>query len=173
MLDSSRPVEKFLQTYRFKKAKPYLIGDVLDFGGNRGELKPYVKGRYLVVNYDYSAMAKDHFDTIACLAVIEHIDQAKVLEIFYKFKNILNKDGRIVLTMPAKAAKPVLEFLAYLGIIDKASIDEHKHYWSRKEIYVLAEQTGFMVKTYKKFQFGFNQLAVFEHKDWLFNYYLC
>ena len=36
-------VEKFLQNYRFKIVKPYLNGDVLDFGGNKGELKKFVK----------------------------------------------------------------------------------------------------------------------------------
>jgi len=164
MIDSSRFLEKILQNYRFKKVKPYLKGDVLDFGGNEGELKKLVKGNYLVVNYDHSVMENRQFDTIVSLAVIEHIDPDEVFMIFHKFKKTLNAGGRIFLTTPTKVAKPVLEFLAFLGILDKENIEEHKHYWSKEEIYDLADKTGFSVRRFKRFQLGFNQLAVFEHE---------
>lgn len=164
MLDSSRFINKFLQNRRFKQVRPFLIGDVLDFGGNRGELRKFVRGDYLLVNYDYSAMSNARYDTIVCLAVIEHIDMTEVFKIFCKFKNILKKKGIIFLTTPTKAAKPILEFMAFMKIIDKASIVEHRHYWSKKEIYALAEKNGLIIKKYKKFQLGFNQLAVLEHK---------
>jgi len=64
MINSSMFLEKFLQNYRFKMVRPYLIGDVLDFGGNEGELKKLVKGKYLAVNYDHSVMKNNHYDTI-------------------------------------------------------------------------------------------------------------
>ena len=164
MIDNPMFLDKLLQSYRFKMVRPYLIGDVMDFGGNKGELKRFVEGRYLNVNYDHSVMENTHFDTIVCLAVIEHIEFDEVFKIFYKFKKILNREGRIFLTTPTKMAKPVLEFLAFLGVIDRGSIVEHKHYWSKKEIYQLANETGFVIKRFKKFQLGFNQLAVFEHR---------
>ncbi|MBP8617892.1 MAG: methyltransferase domain-containing protein [Candidatus Pacebacteria bacterium] len=164
MIDNPMFLDKLLQSYRFKMVRPYLIGDVMDFGGNKGELKRFVEGRYLNVNYDHSVMENTHFDTIVCLAVIEHIEFDEVFKIFYKFKKILNREGRIFLTTPTKMAKPVLEFWAFLGVIDRGSIVEHKHYWSKKEIYQLANETGFVIKRFKKFQLGFNQLAVFEHR---------
>jgi len=164
MIDNPMFLDKLLQSYRFKMVRPYLIGDVMDFGGNKGELKRFVEGRYLNVNYDHSVMENTHFDTIVCLAVIEHIEFDEVFKIFYKFKKILNREGRIFLTTPTKIAKPVLEFWAFLGVIDRGSIVEHKHYWSKKEIYQLANETGFVIKRFKKFQLGFNQLAVFEHR---------
>jgi len=164
MIDNPMFLDKLLQSYRFKMVRPYLIGDVMDFVGNKGELKRFVEGRYLNVNYDHSVMENTHFDTIVCLAVIEHIEFDEVFKIFYKFKKILNREGRIFLTTPTKMAKPVLEFWAFLGVIDRGSIVEHKHYWSKKEIYQLANETGFVIKRFKKFQLGFNQLAVFEHR---------
>ena len=164
MIDSSIYLEKILQNFRFNKAKSHLKGDVLDFGGNEEELKKYVKGKYLAVNYDYSGIENLHFDTIVTLAVIEHIFIAEVYEIFKKFKIILNQEGIIFLTTPTKMAKPVLEFWSFIGIVDRKNIEEHKHYWSKKDIYSLADATGFIVTRYKKFQFGFNQLAVFKHK---------
>lgn len=164
MINNSMLIEKFLQDCRFKMAKPYLIGDVLDFGGNQGELREFVKGKYLVVNYDHSVMENTHFDTIVSLAVSEHINVPEVFEVFKKFKNVLNNGGRIFLTTPTKMAKPILEFMAYIGLLDRKNIHEHKHYWNQKEIFDLAEKSGFLVKEYKKFEIGFNQLAVFEHK---------
>lgn len=163
MIDSSIFLERFLQNYRFKVVKPYLIGDVLDFGGNEGELQKIVKGAYTVINYDHSLMENAHCDTIVSLAVIEHIEIDEVFKIFNKFKQILNEEGRIFITTPTKMAKPVLEIWAFLGIVDKKNIEEHKHYWSKKELFDLAVKTGFTVKKYKKFQIGFNQFIILEH----------
>jgi len=44
MLNSKKFLESFLQKQRFKKVLPFLGKDVLDFGGNRGELRQWVKG---------------------------------------------------------------------------------------------------------------------------------
>ncbi|OGY88907.1 MAG: hypothetical protein A2677_02730 [Candidatus Komeilibacteria bacterium RIFCSPHIGHO2_01_FULL_52_14] len=163
MIDSSRIAEKFLQKYRFRMVIPYLKGDVLDFGGNKGELRSYVKGNYTVMNYDHTALEGMTFDTIVALAVLEHIHVAEIFEIFKKFKISLRPHGRIFLTTPTRAAKPILELLAHMSILDKENITEHKHYWNRQELYDLADKSGFIVKKYKKFQFGMNQLAVLEH----------
>lgn len=163
MIDSSLLIEKFLQNYRFRVISSHINGDVMDFGGNDGELGKMVKGKYLVVNYDHKVMDSTNFDTIVSLAVIEHIEVEEVFKIFSKFKNILKKEGEVVITTPTIIAKPVLEFLAFLGLVDKENIDEHKHYWSKKEIFSLAERSGFCVVKYNKFQFGFNQLAIFKH----------
>ena len=163
MINTAIFLEKFLQNYRFKMVRSYLIGSVLDFGGNEGELGELINNEYQVVNYDHSMMDCAHADTILCLAVVEHIVVEEVYKIFSKFKTVLNKDGRIFLTTPTKMAKPILEFLAWIGVLDRQNIAEHKHYWGKRELYDLAKKTGFVVKKYRKFQLGFNQLAVFEH----------
>jgi cyclopropane fatty-acyl-phospholipid synthase-like methyltransferase len=164
MINNATLMEQFLRNYRFGMVKPYLIGDVLDFGADRGELGKFVKNTYVAVDYDHSAMKGGRFDTIVALAVIEHIAVAEVEKIFIEFKNMLNSGGRIFLTTPTQLAKPILDLLAWTGILDKQNISEHKHYWSRKEMFALAEKCGFSIKRYKKFQIGLDQLAVFEHK---------
>ncbi len=164
-MDSSKIAEKFLQAYRFRVVEAHLHGDVLDFGGNKGELENYVhNGSYTVANYDHSTIAGKNFDTIVVLAVIEHIHVEEVHEIFKKFRGILRDSGKIVITSPTKLAQPVLEGLALCNIIDKKNIQEHKHYWDKAELYALAAQSNFKVREYRKFQFGFNQFAIFQHE---------
>lgn len=164
MIDSSKYLENFLQRRRFKMVKNYLDGSVLDFGGNDGELKPLIKGDYLLVNYDHSPMKSRKFDRIISLAVIEHIDIDEVYNIFSKFKSCLNPNGLIFITTPTPQSKWVLEFLAFINLLDKGNIREHKHYWNREEIYELAKKSGFKVEKYKRFQLGFNQYAVISHQ---------
>lgn len=164
MINTKKWLERFLQDYRFKLIKPYLKGDVLDFGGNEGELKQFVNGSYTIVNYDHTPMENKTFDTIAFLAVLEHIEKYDTLTVLQKFKKALKPDGIVFLTTPTKMSKPLLEFLASVHILDKANIEEHKHYWTKEEIAELANQAGLQMVDYKKFQLGFNQMAILKHK---------
>lgn len=161
MINSSRIFEGFLQKRRFSMALPFLQGDVLDFGGNEGELRPYVPGSYTLVNYDHAPMEDKTFDTIVALAVIEHIDVNDVFAVFHTFKSRLRPNGVLLLTTPTPRAKPVLELMASLRLLDKHNIEEHKHYWTKEDIHRLAHLNGFTVKQYKRFQMGFNQMALF------------
>ncbi len=163
MIDTGKWLERFLQKQRFKRVIPHLKGDVLDFGGNEGELKQLVTGSYLCVNYDHSVMDGAEPDTIISLAVVEHIHVEDVYAVFRRFKKMLRSDGHIFLTTPTPASKPVLEFLARIGLLDKENIEEHKHYWTRHDLNELAVKTGFEMVRYRKFQLGFNQWALMKH----------
>jgi cyclopropane fatty-acyl-phospholipid synthase-like methyltransferase len=165
MVDTKKTFERFLQRYRFRKVKNYLIGNVLDFGGNDGELEQFVAGEYTLVNYNHSPMHNKTFNTIVLLAVIEHIEVSEVSLIFKKFKACLSTGGTIFLTTPTPAAKIILEILAFCNILDKENIAEHKHYWNRKELSELAETNGFTVVDYKQFQLGFNQCMILKHQS--------
>jgi len=163
MIDTSISLESFLQQQRFKLVRNYLKGDVLDFGGNEGELAALVKGDYTIVNYDHSPMEKKTFDTIVLLAVVEHIEVEEVFRIFKKFKKCLRKGGQIFLTTPTPLSKPVLELLAAVHLLDKQNIEEHKHYWSKEDLVKLAKESGFQVEGYQKFQIGFNQYMILKN----------
>ena len=163
MINTSIGIEKFLQRQRFKRVKPYLNGSIVDFGGNEGELKQFVNGSYTLVNYDHSPLKTlKNVDTVVALAVFEHIEMAGVYEIMQKFNNVLKNEGVVFITTPTKTAKPVLEAMAMIGLVEKENIEEHKHYWSKKELFDLAEKTGFKIVKFKYFQFGFNQEVVFR-----------
>lgn len=163
MINTKKLAERLLQRYRFKIAQPYLYGDILDFGANREELRQFVKGNYFAVNHDHSLIQDKKFDTIVALAVIEHIEYADVFEILKMFRQKhLKPGGKVFLTIPTKISKPILEFMATAGLLDRDNIAEHKHYWDKKEVYELAEKSGFVVEKYKKFQCGLNQLVLFK-----------
>jgi len=95
---------------------------------------------------------------ITLLAVLEHLNEPeKVIMNSYR---ALKKGGRLILTTPAPRSKPVLEILAGLRVIDENEIKDHKHYFSPKEIFILLKKSGFNNIRIKKFELGFNILAI-------------
>ena len=76
---------------------------------------------------------------------------------------VLRPGGTLLLTTPAPASKPVLEFLAYrLHFIDEGEIRDHKHYFNEDELRALLAKAGFAPGQirYKPFLFGLNQLVI-------------
>ncbi len=100
------------------------------------------------------------FDQVTILAVLEHIPPDLVGPLFAEFRRILKDDGRILLTTPTPASRPLLEFLAFkLKIISGPEIADHKHYYSRADIENLATSQNLACKAYHTFQFGLNSFA--------------
>jgi len=96
------------------------------------------------------------------LAVIEHIPVGDVFSVFKTLQTKLKPNGKLFLTTPTPLAKPLLEFMAFINVLDRHNIEEHKHYWTKKDIQELAQKNGFVLKKYRKFQLGFNQMALLE-----------
>ena len=102
------------------------------------------------------------FDQIAILAVLEHIPLDQVDSLLADFRRLLKDGGRVLITTPTPAAKPVLEFLAFkLKIISGPEIADHKHYYSQADLRALAGRHGLEFSAYNKFLFGFNCFAAF------------
>lgn len=100
-------------------------------------------------------------DAAASLAVLEHLDNP--LHVLKEIRRILKPGGVLLLTTPTPAAKPVLEFLAYrVGLVSRREIDEHKHYFCRKELTDILADAGFNPAGIKAevFQFGFNNRVI-------------
>lgn len=97
-------------------------------------------------------------DAVFMLAVLEHLDTPK--DLLKEIYRILKPGGSFCMTTPTPAAKPVLECMAALRIINREEILEHKHYYTKQEIYGIMEDCGFIYDHYKKFCFGMNSMAV-------------
>ena len=68
----------------------------------------------------------ESFDVVTMLAVLEHLSYAE--EILKEIHRVLKNDGRLIITVPSKIAKPILEFLSHkMHIIDRLEIEDHKN----------------------------------------------
>ena len=96
------------------------------------------------------------------LAVLEHLDHPnKLLKEIYR---ILKIGGTLCLTTPTPFAKPVLECMAKMRMINREEIREHKHYYTDKEMRILMKECGFFYYRYQHFCFGMNSLVTVQKR---------
>lgn len=100
-------------------------------------------------------------DVATSLAVLEHLsNREQHLREVYR---VLKPDGRLLLTTPTPANKPLLEFLAFrLHVIDATEITDHKCYLSGEDLRQLLVKIGFSNDqiTTSTWQFGLNNFVV-------------
>lgn len=173
-------LSRMLSRWRIWKALPYLNGRVLDFGCGRGNLAPLVAPRdYVGVDRSGESLliarglypghqflpgipADGAFDSIAMLAVLEHIpDAAGVLR---TLAGVLSKDGRIVLTTPHPASTWIHAVGSRIGLFSRDAHEEHFRMYDRHLIESLVKNAELHMLSYDRFMLGLNQLAVICHK---------
>lgn len=99
------------------------------------------------------------FDVVTMLAVLEHLAQPRAM--VEEIARVLKPGGEVVLTVPSKAARPVLEFLAYrLGVVSEAEIRDHKQYYDRRSLFALLRDSGLAIERHRYFQLGMNNFLV-------------
>lgn len=100
-----------------------------------------------------------YVDCVTMLAVLEHLSSPE--KALSECVRILRPNGILVLTTPAPRSKPLLEFLSFnLGIVSPAEIADHKHYYSKKELFDLFSGAGLTEIKCKSFEFGLNNIAM-------------
>jgi len=82
------------------------------------------------------------FDVVLFISVLEHLwDPAESLRQCYR---VLKAGGRLLVNVPTWYAKPVLEFSAFkLGASPANEMDDHKMYYSKRELWPMLVQSGF------------------------------
>ena len=82
------------------------------------------------------------FDVVLFISVLEHLwDPQQCLAHCYR---LLQPGGRLLLNVPTWYAKPVLECSAFrLGTSPAAEMDDHKMYYSKRDLWPLLVRAGF------------------------------
>jgi len=178
---ASGKLSPFLRQRRIAAAAPFLAGRVLDYGCGAGALADHIGPElYAGVETDVESLnraRREHprhrfyhpvefdghgraFDTIALLAVIEHIeDRAGFLRDLVRF---LAPGGRVVLTTPHPLAGPIHGAGAKAGLFSREAGEEHGSLVGKKGMMRLAAEAGFIVTARRRFLLGLNQLFILE-----------
>jgi ubiquinone/menaquinone biosynthesis C-methylase UbiE len=160
-------LDKFIETIRCKKVMSKIPSNsiVLDLGcGFNAQLLSLIENKIkkgvgidLSVNNNFKSnkislinsradtklsFPNNSFDIVCALAVIEHVNNYKVL-LSESFR-VLKKGGLLLLTTPSQNSRPLLEFLANtLKVVDSDEILDHKQYFSTQILTKLLVDAGF------------------------------
>ena len=131
---------------------------VLDAGGAAGDFHKILRERGhdvlvcdidekadLVVDFEKSLPFNDNeFDLAVSLAVVEHLYNWNLF-----LKELKRVSSSVIITTPTPLGKPVLDFLAFLNLVNREHIKDHKYYLRKEDI----EGAGYK---YETFLFGLN-----------------
>lgn len=166
----------WLRTQRIIKVAPYLRGKILDYGCGIGSLSAICMPNYYVgVDIDgpsiniarmnnprfrFETVIPDgeYFDSIALLAVIEHIKNP--VDILSRVSVMLNPDGLIIITTPHPVADIIHRLGAQIGLFSTLASEEHEKLIDLRRMDGIAAQAGFSISKYERFLFGVNQLFI-------------
>jgi len=170
----------FLRSQRIKAARPHLLGRVLDVGCGSGALAEAVApDNYLGLEIDAASFASARktypqhtfensnnipdggFDTVVALAVIEHVPSPA--EFLKSLSQALrpSPQARIICSTPHPSMDIVHALGAKVGLFSQAANDEHEDLLDRKALDLAGQDAGLVLKNYKRFLHGANQIAIF------------
>lgn len=181
-----KKIDYILQNERIRQAKRHLIGStILDIGCHYGELFEHIlkskkitgDGIDTVINKtiqkeNYTLFAgkfpndfllQKKYDNITLLAVMEHIPIDIVKNYPNLLSNYLNKNGRVIITVPTKAVDKILNILLFFKLIDGMDLEHHQNF-DREELKTIFITKGFKLIVDKRFELGLNHLFVFEKR---------
>lgn len=174
----------WLRKQRIKSALPHIGKNILDFGCGTGKFSEFIQNRkYVGIDVDKQSIKEakhnypgitfmeiknfkynqnNKFDTIIMLAVLEHLkNPRKNLE---KLSEILDKNGKIVMTTPHPRAKWIHKIGSEIGLFSKEANEEHEELIGKNVLEKIIDKTELKLSTHKVFLGGLNQLFILTKK---------
>jgi SAM-dependent methyltransferase len=179
-----KALDRYLRNVRISKAKAFLrpsdivvdagCADGAMFATLRGSFKygigvdPILEEKQETASYAlYPGFFPDALpagtkcDVITMLAVLEHMPPSEQAKLSATCHSLLNDGGRIVITVPSPRVDDVLHLLLKLRLLDAMSAHEHYGY-KPEHTPGLFTAPHFRLAQRRRFQFGLNNLFVFE-----------
>jgi glycosyltransferase involved in cell wall biosynthesis len=99
------------------------------------------------------------FDVVTMLAVLEHMNHPN--EMLEECHRVLREGGSLIITVPSKKSKRVLEFLSYrMGIVSEREISDHKNYFDKRTYIDMLTRAGFKDIKSHSYNLGMNYFIV-------------
>lgn len=99
------------------------------------------------------------YDAIFATAVVEHLDAASLRAAARRMPGLLAPGGRLIITVPHPWVDRILDLLLALGLAHGSAVEEH-HGFDPGELPSIF--SGLRLRTHRRFQFGLNNVFVFE-----------
>lgn len=160
-------LSKYLSAARIGQVIPYIRGDVLDIGCQKGQFRELARdqiGRYVGIDIDSDQIERarelhsdcdfilcdvddsipefhEEFDTVVMCAVIEHLFNQK--RVMASLARALKPNGRIVITTPTPFGNDIVHrFGSAVGLFSSVARDDHIVIYNRLRFKILAREVG-------------------------------
>ena len=99
----------------------------------------YQRNNITIIHWDLEGnhnlpLGNKYFDVVTMLAVFEHIEPGKLIDILNEIFRILKPDGLFVMTTPAGWTDALLRIMAILGLVSRIEIEEHKDAYTHRKV---------------------------------------
>ncbi|MFC1696814.1 class I SAM-dependent methyltransferase [Nanoarchaeota archaeon] len=97
---------------------------------------------------------ENNFDVITMLAVFEHINPDKLIDVLKEVRKVLKLGGRFILTTPCTWTDKLLRFMVKLRLVSSEEMKDHKGAYNHKMIKSYLVKAGFKENKIKSFSFA-------------------
>jgi 2-polyprenyl-3-methyl-5-hydroxy-6-metoxy-1,4-benzoquinol methylase len=116
----------------------------------------------IIINHDIEQedifpFENEHFDIVTMLAVFEHVEPKKLLNILNEIYRILKPGGMYIMTTPAVWTDNLLRLMAILRLVSPVEIKEHKDAYSPSRIHSMLREANFQRE---KLRFGYFEMLM-------------